>query len=438
MLKAGLKDETDYTNLEGLYNILKLPEQSKFIGELKKEKYPDGKWTINEKVQKFYSETNPDKKKELLDEIEKNVATNKDWATYERTLPSFRSGFVNAYGNKKQWDNFKAEASKLPKITMASLFNSHAWKLQEKNEDLNIAEELSRMATEVAKSEWKKPTSERPMYATAKQWEKQCESNFVMFSDTYAMVLYRQSQYQKGYEVIKEAAITISKGVDADLNNTYSLLAEKALPTASALKEIEGFVKAGNATSETKEVLKRLYILDKKTEDGFSAYLENLERESYLKMIDEIKNAMLNEATEQFSIVDINGNKVNSADWKGKVVVVDFWATWCGPCIASFPAMQKAVTKYQENPSVKFVFINTWENGDKQKKASEFIATNRYTFDVLMDTDNAIVEQFKVNGIPTKFILDKEGKIRFKSMGYSGDDDKLLAELSTMIDMANQ
>jgi peroxiredoxin len=101
--------------------------------------------------------------------------------------------------------------------------------------------------------------------------------------------------------------------------------------------------------------------------------------------------------------------------------------------------MQKAVTKFKDNADVKFVFINTWENGDnKQKKASDFITTNRYSFDVLMDTENAVVEQFNVNGIPAKFILDKEGKIRFKSVGYSGDDDKLIAELSAMIEIANQ
>lgn len=80
---------------------------------------------------------------------------------------------------------------------------------------------------------------------------------------------------------------------------------------------------------------------------------------------------------------------------------------------------------------------NAWERGDgKEKNAADFIAKNKYTFHVLMDNDNAVVEQFKVEGIPTKFVLDKEGKIRFKSVGFDGSDDKLINELSAMIEMA--
>ena len=68
---------------------------------------------------------------------------------------------------------------------------------------------------------------------------------------------------------------------------------------------------------------------------------------------------------------------------------------------------------------------------------ADFMTTNKYTFDVLMDNDNKVVEQFKVSGIPTKFILDKEGNIRFKAVGYNGDNTKLLEELTNMITLAS-
>jgi len=154
-------------------------------------------------------------------------------------------------------------------------------------------------------------------------------------------------------------------------------------------------------------------------------------------MLEELRKSMMNEKAPVFALVDLDGKKVDLGELKGKVVVVDFWATWCGPCKASFPGMQKMVSKYKDDPNVKFVFIDTWERGEeKPKNASDFISNNKYSFHVLMDNDDKVVAEYKVEGIPTKFVIDKKGMIRFKAIGFDGSDDKLINELTAMIDMA--
>jgi thiol-disulfide isomerase/thioredoxin len=141
----------------------------------------------------------------------------------------------------------------------------------------------------------------------------------------------------------------------------------------------------------------------------------------------------------ELSAFDVTGLEKDILALKHKsFMMLDFWATWCGPCKSSFPGMQMAQEKYQSDGNVAFVFIDTWERvpvDQKAQTAGDFINSKKYPFNVLLDLDDRVVGSYNVSGIPTKFILDKSGIIRFKSVGYSGSSEKLVEELSLMIDL---
>ncbi|KPH14675.1 TlpA disulfide reductase family protein [Chryseobacterium sp. ERMR1:04] len=132
------------------------------------------------------------------------------------------------------------------------------------------------------------------------------------------------------------------------------------------------------------------------------------------------------------SVRDEKGRIISTSELKGKVVFINFWASWCPPCRAEFPSIQQFYTKYQSNADVVFLTINL-DNETADGKA--YLEKEKFTVPFLVPNDNIPSEYFN-GSLPTTVVLDKKGKIRLRHSGmadYSKDSfyqeiDQLLKE----------
>lgn len=113
-----------------------------------------------------------------------------------------------------------------------------------------------------------------------------------------------------------------------------------------------------------------------------------------------------------FELLSLSGDRVRLDDQRGKPVLINFWATWCAPCVLEMPNIQK----YYEKFPGEFVVLAV-NAGESQEAVKRFVADMGLTFDILLDRGGKVQELYHIQGYPTSFFLDREGRIRAYHIG---------------------
>jgi thiol-disulfide isomerase/thioredoxin len=126
----------------------------------------------------------------------------------------------------------------------------------------------------------------------------------------------------------------------------------------------------------------------------------------------------LNVPMPEFRLQGLDHSTLNSADLKNKIVIVSFFATWCPPCRKELPHLNELYHAYASDDDIRIIVISTDVD---TFLVAPFVADNAFDFPVYFS--NGIKKEFEVKGIPTLFVVDKDGMIRYKKIGYTEGEE---------------
>jgi len=164
---------------------------------------------------------------------------------------------------------------------------------------------------------------------------------------------------------------------------------------------------------------------------------QNEPQEDQTALVEGIDYIKIDQVAEDFTAWDFEGNQVQLSDYKGNIVFLYFWATWCGPCREKMPMIQEFYEEFKDQGVVVLAVSSTvvelrggTDAVAAQVQVKRFIEENGFTFPVVLDRYSEGWEIYQQRGIPANYVIDREGMVRFYRPGSYADKQQMIEFLN--------
>lgn len=246
------------------------------------------------------------------------------------------------------------------------------------------------------------------------------EAKFGWIGFGYGKAEYELGNYTVAENILKQTLDYSDRNGDP---NSYYYLGF-SLAAQNRNKEAVKALTTGLAIKDDKKARKSLYRLtSNKTNEAKNKLNDLISILNINKSADDLINDIRRKRSTpapNFNLPSLNGHQTSSDQIRGKVILLDFWATWCLPCIKELPVLSKLYNKYSEDSNVEILSINV---SDLPPVIEKFMNENGYTFNVLVGSGKNAMNDFGVDSIPTIFLIDRNGYIQFKHVGFDSKEN---------------
>ena len=456
---AFLSKNSSEENMLKVLSIFRYPLQNKTsedsLTKVILTNYPTGNLARLKAFQQVNLEPNFDKKAEQATAFLKQFPYKESDFEYNENN---RINYTNVYLMvalqalmQKNYAKLTTLASELPFSTIPTIYYK-CIDIAHKRKDLDDQTLFAPSQALMQRMEsFKNQRPAQYLYLSPSEWTKEYERLFIQTFGLIQTNIYRNTGHWDEAMTLANRVQQTLQFKSAELNNEQALLLEHFKQYNQLQEVLVKSMHENQSSPEMIELLKRDYQRVKGNVEGFDDYVSGLKNPALAsKELEELKSIMIKKSMPDWTMKDGNGKTVKFSELRGKTIIMDFWATWCVPCKASFPGMKLAVEKYKNDPNVVFFFVDTEERSPNYKQEiMQYIKENNYPFTILFDNKlpnqkandevfNRICKAFTISGIPQKLIIDKNGKLRFITVGFKGSATGLADEISAMIELTKK
>jgi len=303
--------------------------------------------------------------------------------------------------------------------------------LAERRTHFDGAEQIARMGFDASKR-LVDELETQGRFDTEGEYQRTLHNYSAMMSDALGWVYFNQDRFDDAERELVEALEFNPSNIKArhHLGQLYetrariaadgtgggALRSEREYLDSAEEQYMRGVMVEGRGTNPNEAALEALYETRQGTADGYETYRANIEEIDRQRRREKVLDRRIANPTPvvAFALEDLDGSVVSWSDLEGAVVVINFWNTSCGPCVAEMPELQQLHDRYESDPSV---VVLTMSDDLNEEDVRNWMDANGYDFPVLMD--DGYMSRVGIHAYPTTWFIGGEGRISFTKIGWS-------------------